>query len=133
MNICINCKKAIGKCSWSAIDPVTNEPLFQPIEGWTATKTSIGSTLGSRIWTYDITDCPEFELDTRVAEKVRRYRCKWCGNQIEVGSDRISFCESCVPPGPDYQKTINRMLAIIKRGAPHSLEEYEKKDGENNG
>lgn len=66
-NICFRCQKACGGCSWSAIDPKTNKPKFEPVPGWTAKKVLL--CLGS--WgshksiteTYHITACPEFVPD----------------------------------------------------------------------
>lgn len=69
-NICIDCKKACGGCSWSAADPVTGKLLFQPVPGWTAEKVTLklggcGEKKYDRMAeTYRITACPEFEEDT---------------------------------------------------------------------
>lgn len=58
-NICFNCKKACGDCSWSE--------KFEPVPGWTAKKVmlNLGVTHKKRRWaeTYYITACPEFEPD----------------------------------------------------------------------
>ena len=35
-NICFDCRRACGGCSWSAADPETGKPLFRPVPGWTA-------------------------------------------------------------------------------------------------
>lgn len=66
-NICVDCKKACGGCSWSEIDPATEKPKFEPIPGWTAEKVWLNvGTSGSYnrkriVQTYHITACPEFE------------------------------------------------------------------------
>jgi hypothetical protein len=65
-NICIDCKKACGGCSWSAADPVTGKLLFQPVPGWTAEEVTLSlGTYGNGIKrvekTYRITACPLFE------------------------------------------------------------------------
>jgi hypothetical protein len=66
-NICFDCKKACGGCSWSAVDPVTRKLRFEPVPGWTAKKVWLQSWHhGSRsreVETYHITACPEFEPD----------------------------------------------------------------------
>lgn len=61
-NICFDCKKACGGCSWSAADPVTDEIRFEPVKGWTAEKTA---QLINRTWkeTYRVKACPLFERD----------------------------------------------------------------------
>lgn len=35
-NICFDCKRAVGDCSWSELDPQTGKPRFEPVPGWTA-------------------------------------------------------------------------------------------------
>ena len=64
-NICVYCKNALGGCSWSALDPDTNNVRFEPIPGWTAEKSCIGieKPFGKLrvIESYHITECPQFE------------------------------------------------------------------------
>lgn len=66
-NICFNCQKACGGCSWSAIDPNTGKPGFKPIPGWTAEPVvlNVGHCVnkGTYVQTYHITACPEFVPD----------------------------------------------------------------------
>ena len=66
-NICFNCQKACGDCSWSAIDPATKKPKFEPVPGWTAKKVmlNLGRNKTKNIFaeTYHITACPEFVPD----------------------------------------------------------------------
>lgn len=62
-NICFDCQKACGGCSWSEIDPDTEKPRFQPVEGWTAEPVMMFLYEGKRIQTYHITACPEFVKD----------------------------------------------------------------------
>ena len=64
-NICIECQKACGGCSWSEMDPVTGTIRFEPVPGWTAEKVllNFGTTTSGRkvvTETYHITACPEF-------------------------------------------------------------------------
>lgn len=57
-NICFDCKKACGDCSWSK--------SFEPVPGWTAEKCHlpIANPCSVRYMeTYHITACPEFEQD----------------------------------------------------------------------
>ena len=66
-NICFDCQKACGGCSWSAIDPKTEKPAFKPVPGWTAEKVSliVGSWNNHKtiVETYYVKDCPEFVPD----------------------------------------------------------------------
>lgn len=68
-NICFDCQKACGGCSWSAIDPVTLKPMFEPVPGWTAEKvvlqTGHSGTKAYFVKTYHITGCPEFVPDVK--------------------------------------------------------------------
>ena len=66
-NICFDCQRACGGCSWSELDPETDKPRFEPVPGWTAEKTKLnrGEPNGSRPFmeTYHITACPLFVPD----------------------------------------------------------------------
>lgn len=74
-NICFECQKACGGCSWSAVDPVTHKLRFEPVPGWTAKKVLMKSwswkTRCEYVETYHITACPEFEPDK--PRKMLRY------------------------------------------------------------
>lgn len=63
-NICVECKNALGGCSWSEIDSDTGKIRFEPIPGWTAEKSCIVDCVvhGKRrvVETYHITACPQF-------------------------------------------------------------------------
>lgn len=50
---CWTCRNACGGCSWSR--------EFQPVEGWTAEKTSIPSN-GEYAESYKIIHCPEYKF-----------------------------------------------------------------------
>lgn len=67
-NICFDCQRACGGCSWSACDPVTEKPLFRPVPGWTAEPSMLYPAGGaakrtSEVWTYHVTACPLFVRD----------------------------------------------------------------------
>ena len=66
-NICFDCKKACGGCSWSELDPKTGKPRFEPVPGWTAKKVMLNTchTKRGKHWepTYSIKACPLFEPD----------------------------------------------------------------------
>lgn len=66
-NICFNCQKACGGCSWTEIDPKTDRPRFAPVPGWTAKEVllNIGNHGGKNrvLQTYHITACPEYVQD----------------------------------------------------------------------
>ena len=69
-NICIDCKKACGGCSWSEVDPATGKVRFEPVPGWTAEEVPLmlsqsGGGYKKIETTYKITACPEFEPDER--------------------------------------------------------------------
>lgn len=69
-NICFDCKKACGGCSWSELDPVTGKPRFEPVPGWTAKPARLlywvdNGTRKRYDDTYEITACPLFEPDIR--------------------------------------------------------------------
>ena len=61
-NICFDCAKAIGRCSWAK--------SFQPVEGWTAEESIVPSNYtGSG---YHVKACPEYEQDTRGKNRKRK-------------------------------------------------------------
>lgn len=66
-NICFDCQKAVGGCSWSEINPDTRKPRFEPVPGWTAEKVLLRTGTDQRgasvVETYAITACPLFEED----------------------------------------------------------------------
>ena len=68
-NICFDCQKACGGCSWSEIDPNTGRPRFEPVPGWTAKKVKQRVNTYKVCWedTYHITACPEFVPDEKRA------------------------------------------------------------------
>jgi hypothetical protein len=61
-NICFECKKACGGCSWSAFDPYTGKIKYEPVPGWTAEKVLLNIG-GVYVETYHIKECPLFEED----------------------------------------------------------------------
>jgi len=66
-NLCFDCRRACGGCSWSAVDPETGEIRYEPVPGWTAEPTILfdGSYRDRRrkIPTMHITACPLFVPD----------------------------------------------------------------------
>lgn len=52
--LCWDCEKACGKCSWSK--------KFIPVEGWVATPTKVSIGENQYIDSFDVYECPEFEL-----------------------------------------------------------------------
>lgn len=76
-NICIDCKKACGGCSWSEVNPDTGKIRFEPVPGWTAEEVPLmllqsGNGYKKIETTYKITACPEFDPD----ERENRSDCK---------------------------------------------------------
>ena len=65
-NICFDCQRACGDCSWSEVDPVTKRVRFQPVPGWTAERVKVNVDHGHGsfgVETYHITACPKFIPD----------------------------------------------------------------------
>ena len=65
-NICMECAKACGGCSWTAVAADGKTLLWKPVEGWTATPVKINvKAEGGKVReidSYHITACPEFEM-----------------------------------------------------------------------
>lgn len=103
-NICFDCKKACGGCSWSEWDTAEKRPRFEPIKGWKAIKVPYfaGAGRGAKIdSTYYITECPEFdpEEDYKGADCVP-VACAVCGNPFTQGESKSRrYCYDCVPFG----------------------------------
>ena len=57
INICIDCVKSCGLCSWSA--------NLIPVAGWTAKPRKKRTHCGNFVQGYHITACPLFERDER--------------------------------------------------------------------
>lgn len=59
-NICFDCEKACGGCSWSEVDPETKKVRFQPVPGW---KTQKRYRKYNRKWIVvdQVIECPLFE------------------------------------------------------------------------
>ena len=59
-NICFDCEKACGGCSWSEVDPETKKVRFQPIPGCKIQKRSRKYN-GKWMIVDQIVECPLFE------------------------------------------------------------------------
>lgn len=68
-NICFDCQRACGDCSWSEIDQKTRKPRFEPVPGWTAEVVHYPAWMnGNKAKyeeTYHITACPLYISDRR--------------------------------------------------------------------
>ena len=67
-NICFDCQKACGGCSWTEVDEKTGRQRFEPVPGWTARPVLLNLGMGwngerNMAETYHITACPEFLPD----------------------------------------------------------------------
>lgn len=63
-NICWDCQKATGGCSWSEIDPNTGRVRFEPPDGAEYKLALLDSRdRANAVMTYHITSCPEFVPD----------------------------------------------------------------------
>ena len=78
-NICFDCKKACGQCSWSAADPLTGELLFKPVPGWTAEEVEQNRKYRNKYpsTTYHITACPLFEPDEKRKGLTKGEKTAW--------------------------------------------------------
>lgn len=108
-NICIDCKKSVGLCPWSEIDPATKKPRFAPVPGWTATPTKLKMYKGRMDQSYDITACPLFEPDRRDKRGVWTGVCERCNKPLKPGGMRKRYCYDCVPKGKSYSKAYKRL------------------------
>ena len=108
-NICLYCKKAVGFCSWSEVDPATKQIRFVPVPGWTAEPT-IQKKGSTKTPTYHITACPEFDPDDDY-----KLKCKNCGAAITIDTGRTSFCAKCAPSGENYQNIANALYQKLQR------------------
>jgi hypothetical protein len=76
-NICIDCQRACGGCSWTEVDLETNKIRFEPIPGWTATPVRLnlgGVVSGPRFTTtYHITACPLYAPDPPRKRRIADY------------------------------------------------------------
>lgn len=71
-NICFDCKKAYGGCSWTELDK-NGRVRFEPVPGWTAKEITIRFDKRKEK-TWHITKCPLFEPDNiRVLKGVHKY------------------------------------------------------------
>lgn len=102
-NICFDCEKACGGCSWSAADPVTGKLLWEPVPGWTAEAVTLkigGNQGGARYQeTYRITACPEFTPSPKRPYKALRNEegdtcrfCEHCGKPLISRSPLAKYC-----------------------------------------
>lgn len=102
-NICFDCEKSCGNCSWSEIDPETKKPRFEPVPGWTAERVKLSNYIGYRnvpVVTYHITACPLFEptpprkVETPQAKKIEQMdrKCLWCGKPLISRGANAVYC-----------------------------------------
>lgn len=108
-NICFYCKKAVGKCSWSAVNMDTLEVRYELVPGCVV-KPSIKMNGKTPVKTYHITSCPQFDPDEDCKKS-----CKICGAPLSIDSGRISYCEECAPPGDKYHAASNALQRKLKR------------------
>lgn len=87
MNICVDCQRPIGFCSW--------EKNFTPVPGWTATKTKI-LVASPVLWeqgkytdSYDVKDCPLFLPHPECQGKRRSIAKPVIARNIVTGDETI--------------------------------------------
>ena len=69
--ICWECEWAAGKdgkCPWAS--------RFEPVPGWNATPTTVKLTKTSRSDTFEVHDCPLFEIMHEIKENLVNNSCK---------------------------------------------------------
>lgn len=67
-NICIDCARACGGCSWTGIDD-KGELRWEPVPGWTAEKIQMKVGNYKTVDTYHITACPLFIREEKKERK----------------------------------------------------------------
>lgn len=124
-NICFNCQRACGDCSWSEIDPETDKPRFQPVPGWTAKRVILRMNVrkGSAefVETYSVTDCPMFIPDSRRSTKKEAAKnglreCAICGKLFKPFNINAKYCSELCRAKAAYIR--NREYQKMTRNAP---------------
>ena len=123
-NICFDCERACGGCSWTEVDPETGKLRWEPVPGWTAEKTyltlqstSHGKHKKAITETYHIIDCPLFvpTPPRKVEELPAVYEpriCIWCGGTLISKNPQTRYCsERCLKEKRYAQKIANRERA----------------------
>jgi len=59
--LCWYCKNATGNCSWSS--------TFKPVKGWKAKPTKIKINKDTRMSSYHVMACPEFDPDPKCKDE----------------------------------------------------------------
>ena len=108
VNICFDCQRACGDCSWSEYDLDREVARLKPVEGWTA-KLVMYQNCG---YTYEVTECPLFVPDRpKDIIKVNNFKkCCLCGKEINGESRRRKYCETCVPDGWYYNEQYKKLF-----------------------
>ena len=106
-NICFDCQRACGDCSWSEYDLDRKTARLKPVEGWTAKLVKYQDSG----YTYEITECPLFIPDKPKDIKIKDFKkCQLCGKEISVFSGRRKYCETCVPDGWYYNERNKKLF-----------------------
>lgn len=135
-NICWDCKKSTGGCSWSGIDLDTKKPLFKPIPGWTAepVRLQVGTNPktheGIFVDTYSITACPLFERDDFDRLTKQAF--------VSVSKDRKSLylnmhAEKLLPPDTTTVSVVlHEWKQTIQITASNAIRDYRVQRNKNN-
>lgn len=60
--LCWRCENACGRCSWTEVDPDTQQIRYQPVPGWVAIPTTLSMGRPARPQrSYQVLTCPEFD------------------------------------------------------------------------
>lgn len=126
--LCWECEKACGRCSWSS--------SFTPVPGWNAKPTKIISYTaiggGKRkkfyVDSYEIHDCPEFELMEEIKRRIangKPINSRLCSryNPAVIGEikrlrleENLKFSEIAEIIGYDV-RSVYRIFSKIREGA----------------
>lgn len=122
-NICFDCDRACGGCSWSALDPVTGKPQFKPVPGWTATPVVLNESHNGyeyKYATYQITACPQFKptpernvppdyISAEPENPKNQKVCPICGKKFTARSkNNVYCCRACRYKGDLARKARHR-------------------------
>lgn len=115
MNICVDCQRPIGFCSW--------EKNFTPVSGWTATKTKIlvASPVlreqGKYTDSYDVKDCPLFLPHSGYKKQVTKRSRRIIATNIVTGEET---CFSSIREAGRKGDFLEPAIYAILRGAQYT-------------
>lgn len=115
-NICFDCQRACGGCSWSQD--------FTPVPGWTAKPVKLKQSPGEPIDTYHITGCPLFlphppKEEVRIERKPKRNGRKRPCVCVETGQVFEGVVDAAASVGIDPRRISVAIYSGGKSGGYH--------------